>query len=52
MPLPLVGQPSAEPQTLDWVGHGRYWAKPVEVDRLDPDDVYDRADELLRALPP
>jgi hypothetical protein len=35
-----------------WVGHGRYWAKPVEVDRLDPDDVCDRANALLRALPP
>jgi hypothetical protein len=34
-----------------WVGHGRYWAKPVEVDHLDPDDVYDRADALLRAIP-
>jgi hypothetical protein len=34
-----------------WVGHGRYWSKPVEVDQLDPDDVYDRADALLRAMP-
>jgi hypothetical protein len=34
-----------------WVGHGRYWAKPVEVDQFDPDDVYDRADALLRAMP-
>ncbi|HVB97558.1 MAG TPA: hypothetical protein VNG11_07475 [Chloroflexota bacterium] len=34
-----------------WLGHGRYWSKPVEVDRLDPDDVYDRADALLRAMP-
>jgi hypothetical protein len=34
-----------------WLGHGRYWAKPVEVDRLDPDEVYDRANALLLALP-
>jgi hypothetical protein len=34
-----------------WVGHGRYWAKPVEVDRLDPEEVCLRADALLRALP-
>jgi hypothetical protein len=35
----------------NWLGHGRYWAKPVEVDQLDPDDVYDRADALLLAMP-
>jgi len=34
-----------------WVGHGRYWAKPVEVDQLDPDDVYDRCNALLQAMP-
>jgi len=34
-----------------WVGHGRYWAKPAEVDRLDPVEVYLRSDALLRALP-
>lgn len=34
-----------------WVGHGRYWAKPAEVDQLDPDEVYDRAEALLRAMP-
>jgi hypothetical protein len=34
-----------------WVGHGRYWAKPVEVDHLDPDEVYDRASNLLRSMP-
>lgn len=33
-----------------WVGHGRNWDKPNAVDRLDPDDVYDRADALLRAV--
>jgi hypothetical protein len=35
-----------------WLGHGRYWAKPVEVDSLDPDDVHNRAEALLQALPP
>lgn len=34
-----------------WVGHGRYWGKPVEVDTLDPDEVYDRARALLAAMP-
>jgi hypothetical protein len=34
-----------------WVGHGRYWDKPVAVDQLYPDDVYDRANVLLRAMP-
>lgn len=34
-----------------WVGHGRYWEKPVEVERLDPEDVFSRADALLRAIP-
>jgi len=34
-----------------WVGHGRNWDKPVEVDQLDPDDVYDRAGALLQAMP-
>ena len=34
-----------------WLGHGRYWTKPVEVDQLDPDEVYDRANALLQALP-
>ena len=34
-----------------WVGHGRYWSKPVEVDQLDPDEVYDRADAMIRAMP-
>jgi hypothetical protein len=34
-----------------WLGHGRYWDKPVEVDLLDPDAVYDRADALLKAMP-
>ncbi len=34
-----------------WVGHGRRWARPIAVDRLDPDDVHDRASALLRAMP-
>lgn len=29
----------------------RYWNKPVEVDQLDPDEVYDRANALLQAIP-
>jgi hypothetical protein len=34
-----------------WVGHGRYWAKPIEVDELDPLAVYDRAKRLISSLP-
>lgn len=34
-----------------WIGHGRYWARPAGVDRLDPDEVYDRAGDFLRAMP-
>ncbi len=34
-----------------WVGHGRYWDKPVAIDQLDPDDVFDRANASLRAMP-
>jgi hypothetical protein len=33
------------------VGHGRYWAKPVEVDQIDPDGAYTRADAIIRAIP-
>ena len=33
-----------------WVGHGRYWDRPAEVDKLDPDEVYDRVRALLVAL--
>ena len=47
----LVGQYRECLRARHWVGHGRYWPKPTEVDRLDPDDVYDRADALLRAMP-
>ena len=35
----------------NWVAHGRYWAKPVEVEKLDPDDVFDRAANLIQGLP-
>ena len=35
-----------------WVGHGRYWDKPVKIDTLDPDEVYDRARALLAIMPP
>ncbi len=35
-----------------WLGHGRYWSKPVEVDALDPDEVYARADTMIRACQP
>lgn len=34
-----------------WVAHGRYWCKPVGVDQLVPDVVFDRADAIIRALP-
>ena len=34
-----------------WVAHGRYSARPLEVDRLDPMDVYGRGQALLQALP-
>ena len=34
-----------------WVGRGRNWGTPVELDRLDPDDVYERCIALLCALP-
>lgn len=47
----IVGQFRACMKSRHWVGHGRYWDKPLEIDRLDPDDVYARADALLRALP-
>ncbi|HUY91765.1 MAG TPA: hypothetical protein VMV10_23685 [Pirellulales bacterium] len=34
-----------------WLGHGRYWAKPAQVEQLDPDEVFDRANKLLQAIP-
>lgn len=38
-------------QVRHWVGHGRYWAKPAVADRLDPDEVYERAELLLNSMP-
>jgi hypothetical protein len=48
----IVGQYRECLRARHWVGHGRYWAKPIEVDQLDPQNVYDRALSLLQALPP
>ena len=47
----LVGRFRECLRARHWVGHGRYWAKPVEVDQLDPNEVYNRASQLLLALP-
>ena len=47
----IIGQYRACLRARHWVGHGRYWAKLVEIDRLDPEDVYRRATLLLRSLP-
>jgi hypothetical protein len=47
----VVGRYRVCLKTRHWVGHGRNWDKPVEEDQLDPDDVYDRANALLRAMP-
>ena len=47
----IVGQYRECLRARHWVGHGRYWDKPTEVDRFDPDDVYDRTSALLRAMP-
>lgn len=47
----LVGQYRECLPARHWVAHGRHWPKPTEVDRLDVDDVYDRVDALLRAMP-
>jgi hypothetical protein len=64
MPLPSLDYETAEHAQVivgryreclrvrHWLGHGRFWAKPAEVDRFDPDDVYDRANVLLQAMPP
>ena len=46
----IIGQYRECLRARHWVGHGRYWSKPLEVDGLDPDDVYDRADALLQAM--
>jgi len=34
-----------------WVGHGRFWQKPAEVDQFDLDEIYDRISALLNAIP-
>ncbi len=47
----VIGQFRECLRVRHWVGHGRYWAKPAAVDRLDPEDVYARADALIKALP-
>jgi hypothetical protein len=47
----IVGQYRECMPPRHWVGHGRYWTKPVEVDRFDPDDVHARATALLNAMP-
>ena len=47
----LIGEYRECLRPRHWVAHGRYWAKPVEVDQLDPDHVYDRAVALIQALP-
>lgn len=38
-------------QARHWVGHGRYWDKPVWVDQLLPTDVYARCLDLLQGWP-
>ena len=47
----VVGQYRECLQGRHWMGHGRRWDKPIAIDRFDPDDVYDRCDALLRAIP-
>lgn len=34
-----------------WIGHGRCWDNPDDVNELDPIEVYGRAKALLQALP-
>ena len=46
----IVGQYRECLRARHWVAHGRYLAKPLEVDRLDPNDVYSRANALLQAI--
>ena len=47
----IVGQFRECLQGRHWLGHGRRWDKPVAVDQFDPDDVYNRADAILKAIP-
>lgn len=47
----LIGQFRECLRVRHWVGHGRRWRKPLEVENLYPDDVYDRAQALVNSLP-
>lgn len=47
----VVGQYRECLQGRHWLGHGRRWERPIAVDQFDPEDVYDRAAALLRAIP-
>lgn len=47
----LIGQYRECLPARHWLGHGRRWEKPMTVDRFDPDDVYDRANALIQAMP-
>lgn len=47
----LIGRYRECLRVRHWVGHGRHWNKPMDVDRLDVDDVHERANALLQALP-
>lgn len=49
---PLIGRYRECLRTRHWVGHGRYWPRPVGVNSLDPVRVYDRCRALLEAWPP
>jgi len=47
----VIGQFRAGLRVRHWLGHGRYWTKPPEVDTWDPQAVYQRARALILALP-
>lgn len=47
----LIGRYRECRRVRNWVGHGRYYARPAHIDHLDPDEVSRRADALLAALP-
>ena len=47
----IIGQFRECLQARHWLGHGRRWDRPMAIDRLDPDDVCDRARALLVAMP-
>ncbi|MBL8866265.1 MAG: hypothetical protein KF873_16265 [Gemmataceae bacterium] len=46
----LIGQFRECLQARHWIGHGRFWAKPVAVDALAPVDVLNRANIVIRAV--